>query len=81
MQDTLFILPNNFYIFCLMLCSSSNLRNAVSFILSFDNCVIFMQILHRFCIYPQDIVIQLEKRTRVRKIQILSHQYLIRKYA
>jgi centrosomal protein CEP104 len=34
----------------------------------------------RFCVYPQDIVIQLEKRARVRKIQILSHQYLIRKF-
>ncbi|XP_067659382.1 centrosomal protein of 104 kDa-like isoform X1 [Haliotis asinina] len=31
----------------------------------------------RYCLYPQDIVIQLEKRSRLRKIQILSHQYLI----
>lgn len=31
----------------------------------------------RCCLYPQDIIIQLEKRTRMRKIQILSHQHLI----
>lgn len=32
---------------------------------------------HRFCLYPQDIVIRLEKRSRLRKLQILSHQNLI----
>lgn len=31
----------------------------------------------RFCLYPQDMVIQLEARSRLRKIQILSHQYLV----
>jgi len=31
----------------------------------------------RFCLYPQDIVIQLEKRSRLKKVQVLSHQYLI----
>lgn len=31
----------------------------------------------RCCLYPQDIIIQLEKRTRMKKIQILSHQHLI----
>ncbi|XP_055864407.1 centrosomal protein of 104 kDa-like isoform X2 [Biomphalaria glabrata] len=31
----------------------------------------------RFCLYPQDMVIQLETRSRLRKIQILSHQFLI----
>lgn len=31
----------------------------------------------RFCLYPQDIVVQLEGRCRIRKIQILSHQFLI----
>ncbi|XP_061197353.1 centrosomal protein of 104 kDa-like isoform X1 [Saccostrea echinata] len=31
----------------------------------------------RYCLYPQDIVLQLEHRSRLRKIQILSHQYLI----
>ncbi|CAG5136224.1 unnamed protein product, partial [Candidula unifasciata] len=31
----------------------------------------------RFCLYPQDIVLQLEERSRLRKIQILSHQHLI----
>lgn len=29
------------------------------------------------CPYPQQIVVELEKRSRIRKIQILSHQYLI----
>jgi len=33
---------------------------------------------YRYCTYPQDIIIQLDKRTRVKKIQVLSHQYLIR---
>lgn len=31
----------------------------------------------RYCLYPQDIVVQLEKRSRLRKIQVLSHQFLI----
>ncbi|KAF5394173.1 hypothetical protein PHET_12150, partial [Paragonimus heterotremus] len=31
----------------------------------------------RFCIYPQQIVFALEQRARLRKIQILCHQYLI----
>ncbi|XP_052760186.1 centrosomal protein of 104 kDa-like isoform X2 [Mya arenaria] len=31
----------------------------------------------RYCLYPQDIVIHLEKRSRLRKIQVLSHQCLI----
>ena len=34
----------------------------------------------RFCVYPQDIVIQLQKRTRIRKIQLLSHQFMIGLY-
>ncbi|KAF8567919.1 hypothetical protein P879_09205 [Paragonimus westermani] len=31
----------------------------------------------RFCIYPQQIVFALDQRARLRKIQILCHQYLI----
>lgn len=31
----------------------------------------------RFCLYPQDIIIQLDHRAKIRKIQILSHQFLI----
>ncbi|XP_064642037.1 centrosomal protein of 104 kDa-like isoform X2 [Lineus longissimus] len=31
----------------------------------------------RFCLYPQDLVIQLDERVRLRKIQLLSHQFLI----
>lgn len=38
-----------------------------------------LQFICRYCLYPQDIVIQLENRSRLRKIQILSHQYLIGK--
>ena len=30
-----------------------------------------------FCLYPQDIVISLEHRSQIKKIQLLSHQYLI----
>lgn len=30
-----------------------------------------------FCLYPQDIVISLEHRCQIKKIQLLSHQYLI----
>ncbi|XP_053379398.1 centrosomal protein of 104 kDa-like isoform X2 [Mercenaria mercenaria] len=29
----------------------------------------------RYCLYPQDLVIQLDKRARLRKIQVLSHQF------
>jgi len=36
-------------------------------------CCVF----ERFCVYPQDIIIQLQKQTRIRKIQLLSHQFLI----
>ncbi|XP_038061294.1 centrosomal protein of 104 kDa-like isoform X2 [Patiria miniata] len=31
----------------------------------------------RFCLYPQEIVIQLADKTRIRKLQLLAHQYLI----
>lgn len=31
----------------------------------------------RYCLYPQDIIINLEKRSRIRKIQVLAHQHLI----
>jgi len=31
----------------------------------------------RYCLFPQDIVIQLGSRSRLRKIQILSHQFLV----
>ena len=31
----------------------------------------------RFCVYPQELVLQLPSVIRVRKLQILSHQYLI----
>ena len=31
----------------------------------------------RFCVYPQEIVLQLPAPIRVRKLQLLSHQYLV----
>ncbi|XP_013412883.1 centrosomal protein of 104 kDa isoform X2 [Lingula anatina] len=31
----------------------------------------------RFCLYPQDMVLQLDKKSRMRKLQILVHQYNI----
>ncbi|XP_033642049.1 centrosomal protein of 104 kDa-like [Asterias rubens] len=31
----------------------------------------------RFCLYPQEIVIQLAEKIRIRKLQLLAHQYLI----
>ena len=34
----------------------------------------------RYCLYPQDLVINLEQRSRIRKIQVLSHQTLIGVY-
>ena len=35
----------------------------------------------RFCLYPQEIIIQLAEKTRIKKLQLLAHQYLIRKCA
>ncbi|CAH1776232.1 unnamed protein product [Owenia fusiformis] len=31
----------------------------------------------RFCLYPQDIVVKLDFRSRLRKVQLLSHQFLV----
>ncbi|XP_066546753.1 centrosomal protein of 104 kDa [Amia ocellicauda] len=31
----------------------------------------------RFCLYPQEITIQLVERCRIRKLQLLAHQYMI----
>ncbi|XP_006811920.1 centrosomal protein of 104 kDa-like [Saccoglossus kowalevskii] len=31
----------------------------------------------RFCLYPQELVLRLTERARIRKLQILSHQFLI----
>lgn len=35
------------------------------------------QIFRRLCSYPQHITLQLVERSRVRKLQLLAHQYLI----
>jgi len=32
---------------------------------------------HRLCSYPQHVTLQLVERCRVRKLQLLAHQYLI----
>ena len=42
--------------------------------------MIVLRLLYRFCLYPQELVLLLREPTRVRKLQILSHQFLIRKY-
>lgn len=31
----------------------------------------------RFCQFPQEIVLQLAERSRIRKLQLLAHQYMI----
>nr|XP_014347345.1 PREDICTED: centrosomal protein of 104 kDa [Latimeria chalumnae] len=31
----------------------------------------------RFCLYPQEIILQLADRCRIRKLQLLAHQYMI----
>ncbi|OAF67288.1 hypothetical protein A3Q56_04880 [Intoshia linei] len=31
----------------------------------------------RYCVYPQTVIIQLNEPVRIRKIQILSHQYIV----
>jgi centrosomal protein CEP104 len=31
----------------------------------------------RFCLYPNDLIIQFEKKIILKKVQLLSHQYLI----
>ncbi|XP_051895592.1 centrosomal protein of 104 kDa isoform X2 [Pristis pectinata] len=31
----------------------------------------------RFCLYPQEIILQMVERCRIRKLQLLAHQYLI----
>jgi hypothetical protein len=33
--------------------------------------------LKRFCLYPIELVLQFSKKIRLKKVQILSHQYLI----
>ena len=36
-------------------------------------CLLFF----RFCLYPIDLIIQFEKKIVLKKVQLLSHQYLI----
>ncbi|KAI1231481.1 hypothetical protein IHE44_0007933 [Lamprotornis superbus] len=40
--------------------------------IEFRNCVTF-----RLCQYPQEIILQLVERCRIRKLQLLAHQYMI----
>ena len=32
---------------------------------------------HRFCLYPQELIIHLSVPSRIKKLQILSHQFMI----
>lgn len=50
------------------------MKFSVSFLL-LEHCV--NHILRRMCLYPQHITLQLVERSRVRKLQLLAHQYLI----
>ena len=34
----------------------------------------------RFCLYPQELILLMNEPTRVRKLQLLSHQFMICKY-
>ena len=34
----------------------------------------------RYCTYPQEIVLKLSSLSKIRNLQLLSHQYLIREY-
>jgi centrosomal protein CEP104 len=34
---------------------------------------------NRFCSYPQELVLQFENYAKIKRVQILSHQYLIGK--
>jgi centrosomal protein CEP104 len=33
----------------------------------------------RFCSYPQELILQFENHIRIRRVQLLAHQYLIGK--
>ena len=33
----------------------------------------------RFCLYPQEIILAFDEKIRIKKLQILAHQFLIRK--
>ena len=37
----------------------------------------FIFFFFRFCLYPIDLIIQFQKHILLKKVQILSHQYLI----
>ena len=32
---------------------------------------------HRYCLYPQELVLRIDPAARIRKLQLLSHQYMI----
>ena len=34
----------------------------------------------RFCLYPQELILLMNEPTRIRKLQLLSHQFMICKY-
>ena len=39
--------------------------------------VLFVILPNRFCVYPQEVVLKLREPVLLRKLQILSHQYLV----
>lgn len=47
-------------------------KSTFRMMIEFKNCVSF-----RLCQYPQEITLQLVERCRVRKLQLLAHQYMI----
>lgn len=42
------------------------------------NLVPLRRVMHRFCKYPQEIVLRLEQPSKIQQIQILSHEYKVR---
>lgn len=39
--------------------------------------VTYIPSLCRYCLYPQELVLRMDPPARVRKLQLLSHQYMI----
>ena len=47
------------------------MKSVASILLNFDV---------RFCVYPQEVVLRLTEPANLKKLQILSHQYLVGKF-
>ena len=46
----------------------------------FQCCLNFLNFNTRFCVYPQEVVLRLTEPATLKKLQILSHQYLVGKF-